>query len=48
MIKYAHLAQHFIILSDNLESLSDEIFKLENALAFVRASSTSHSLLSLD
>lgn len=42
------MAQRFLILGDNLESLSDEINRLENALALIRASGTSHSILSLE
>lgn len=48
LIKYAHLAQHLIILGDNIEDLSQEMLKLENTLAFIRASSTPHSIITLD
>ncbi|KAL0881796.1 hypothetical protein ABMA27_001577 [Loxostege sticticalis] len=48
LIKYAHLAQLLLILGDNIEDLAEELVKLENLLAFIRASSTHHSMLSLD
>lgn len=48
LIKYAHLAQHLIILGDNIEDLSQELVKLGNTLAFIRASSTPHTVVSLD
>lgn len=48
LIKYAHLAQVFLILSDNVDLLSLEITKLENNLAFIRTSSMHHSVISPD
>lgn len=48
LIKYAHLAQHLLILGDNIDDLSQELMNLENTLAFIRASSTPHSILSLE
>lgn len=45
LVKYAHMAQYLLILSDNIDSLSEEFHKLENTLAFIRASSTPHSIL---
>lgn len=48
LIKYAHLAQVFIILTDNVESVSQEINKLQDALAFIKIKSMHHSILSLD
>lgn len=48
LMKYAHLAQHLLILGDNIEYLSQELFKLENTLAFIRTYSTPHSVLNLD
>lgn len=48
LIKYAHLAQHLLILGDNIEDLYEELENLENNLTFIRASSTPYSLFSLD
>ncbi|KAL0879699.1 hypothetical protein ABMA27_003414 [Loxostege sticticalis] len=48
LTKYAHLAQHLLILGDNIEDLSQELYKLENTLSFIRASSTPHSIVSLE
>lgn len=45
LIKYAHLAQFLLILGDNIDSLADELVRLENTFAFIRASSTPHSAL---
>lgn len=47
LIKYAHLAQHLIILGDNIDKLSDELFKLGNTLAFTGVSGTPHSILNI-
>lgn len=47
LIKYAHMAQHLIILGDNIDKLSEEIFRLENTLAFIRISGTPHSTLNI-
>lgn len=46
--KYSHLAQYILMLSDSIESFYDEINQLEINLAFIRASSTPHSIISLD
>lgn len=46
LIKYAHLAQVFLILSDNIDSVSLEIVKLQNVLAFVRTSTMHHAIIS--
>lgn len=48
LIMYAHLAQHFLILGDNIEDLSEELSNLENTLSFIRASSTPYSIVSLE
>lgn len=45
LIKYAHLAQAFLILSDNIDSISMEITKIQNILAFIKTSVTHHSTL---
>lgn len=46
-VKYAHLAQHLLILGDNIEDLSDELYRLEYTLAFISASGNPHSVVSL-
>lgn len=48
LIKYAHFAQHLLILGDNIEDLYEELQNLENTLTFIRASSTPYFLFSLD
>lgn len=47
LVKYAHLAQVLIVLTDNADSISQELLKLQNVLAFIRASATHHSVLNL-
>lgn len=46
--KYSRLVQYLLMLSDSIESLYEEINQLEINLAFIRASSTPHSIISLD
>lgn len=48
IVKYAHLAQYIMMLADNIESLSDELFRLENLLAFIRAKSAHFRMFKLD
>lgn len=48
LIKYAKFAQLLAILSENVEDILRELFSIENILAFVRASSTHHSMLRID
>lgn len=48
LIRYAHLAQYLLIISDNIESLSEELLKLGNLLAFIRANSSHHSILNFE
>lgn len=48
LLNYAHLAQLFLILEDNIENLSEELDRIENLLAFIHAKSTHHSMLSLN
>lgn len=45
LVKYAHLAQLLIILSDNIDYLHSELISLENMLAFIRVKSTHHSMI---
>lgn len=46
-IHYAHMTQYLIILSDNIDNLFEELQKLEYTLAFIRALSTPHTVVSL-
>lgn len=46
LVKFAHLAQLLLILGDNVDSLSSEITRLQNLLAFIKAKSTHHSTIS--
>lgn len=48
LIKYAHLAQILIILSDNVDAISQELNRLQNVLAFIKTSTMHHSILSID
>lgn len=48
LIKYARFAQLLIIISENADDIMAELLRLENILSFVRASSTHHSLVSID
>lgn len=40
-----HLAQVITILSDNVDYVSRELIKLENIIAFIKTSTTHHSIL---
>lgn len=46
LVRYAHFAQFLLILGDNIDKLFFELLRIDNILAFVRASSTYHSSLS--
>lgn len=46
MTKYAHLAQLLLILEDNIDNLYSEFSRLENLLAFIKAKTIHHSLVS--
>lgn len=48
LIRYAHLAQMILIISDNVDILSQEISKLQNVLAFIRTSTAHHAVISLN
>ncbi|XP_052747532.1 uncharacterized protein LOC112058451 [Bicyclus anynana] len=48
LLKFAKFGQVLSIINDNLDSLLDEISRLENALAFCSESRTHHSMLSID
>ncbi|XP_047993939.1 uncharacterized protein LOC125235743 [Leguminivora glycinivorella] len=47
LIKYAKFAQLLIILSENVEDLSQELLRIENSLAFIRSSSAHHSMIEI-
>lgn len=47
-IKFAKFAQLLAIISENTDDLYLEINRIENILAFIRASSTHHSMISID
>lgn len=47
ILRYTHLAQLFVILSDNIQELAGEISRLENILAFSRSISLHHSVISI-
>lgn len=47
LMKYAHFAQVLMVLSDNVDAISLELVNLQNVLAFIRASTTHHSVLNL-
>lgn len=48
LIKYTRFSQILTILSNNVDDLMLELIKIENTLAFIRASSTHHSSLDID
>ncbi|XP_053602165.1 uncharacterized protein LOC128670489 [Plodia interpunctella] len=47
MIKYAHLAQYLIIISDNTDNLYEEIHNLENMVAFIQSKTTAHYMINI-
>lgn len=48
LIKFAKFSQLLAIISENVDDLLDQLYNLENTLAFIRASSTHHSMLRVD
>lgn len=48
LIKYAKFAQLLEIIGENIDDLMLELIRIENTLAFIRASSTHHSMLDID
>lgn len=48
LIKYARFGQLLDIMGDNIDDLMSELTRIENSLAFIRASSTHHSMISID
>lgn len=47
LLHYAHLSQLFVILSENINDLLEELFRIENVLAFSKVSKVHHSILNL-
>ncbi|XP_052742649.1 uncharacterized protein LOC128198925 [Bicyclus anynana] len=45
LVKYAHLAQTFLIIDDNVDAISQEILRLQNVLAFIKVSTLHHSII---
>lgn len=48
LIKYAQFAQLLEVLGDNIEDLTQELFRIENSLAFAHASSMHHSMVDIE
>ncbi|XP_026744721.1 uncharacterized protein LOC113506565 [Trichoplusia ni] len=48
LIKFAKFAQILGIITNNVEDLMLEIIRLENMMAFIRASSTHHSMIDIE
>ena len=46
--KYTNFAQLLEVLSENIENVSLELLRIENSLAFIRASSTHHSMIDIE
>ncbi|XP_073966942.1 uncharacterized protein [Choristoneura fumiferana] len=47
LLDYAHLAQMFNIVSENINDLYTELLRIENILAFSKLSNVHHSILSI-
>jgi hypothetical protein len=47
LIKFAKFAQLLLIISENVVDLLDELVKIENSLAFIHASTTHRSMISI-
>ncbi|XP_013135361.1 PREDICTED: uncharacterized protein LOC106100847 [Papilio polytes] len=47
LIKYAKFAQLLEIIGENIDDLLTELLRIENTLAFIRASSAHHSMLDI-
>lgn len=48
LLKYAQFAQLLTIITENVDDLLEEIVRIENILALVRALSTHHSMVNID
>lgn len=48
MIKFAKFAQILNIITENVDDILQELLRIENTLAFIRTSSTHHSMFSIE
>lgn len=48
LIKYAKFAQLLEVIGENVEDLTQELLRIENSLAFIRVSSTHHSMIDIE
>lgn len=48
LIKYTKISQFLSIISENVDDLLTELYRIENILGFIRSSSTHHSMLEVD
>jgi hypothetical protein len=48
LIRYANFAQLLAISSENVENLRQELIRIENCLAFIRTSTTHHSMIDIN
>lgn len=47
LLKYMKFAQHLAIITENVDDVLSELIRIENMLAFIRGSSTHHSMISI-
>lgn len=47
LIKYAQFAQLLEVIGENMEDLTQELLRIENSLAFTRASSMQYSMIDI-
>lgn len=47
LMKYAKFAQLLVIIGENIEDLMAELIRVENMLAFIRVSTTHHSMIDI-
>lgn len=47
-LRYTQFAQLLEVINDNVEDLVQELIRIENSLAFIRASSTHHSMIDIE
>ncbi|KAL0832338.1 hypothetical protein ABMA28_001771 [Loxostege sticticalis] len=48
LLRYAKFAQHLVIITENIDDVFEELVRIENILAFIHASSSHHSMISID
>lgn len=48
LLKYAKFAQLLEIITENVNDITEELLRIENTLAFIRASSTHHSMIGIN